>query len=330
MSIRWGILATGGIAAAFTKDLATAGLTATAVGSRSLEKAQAFASKYGLANAHGSYEELVADPEVDIVYVATPHPGHVDGAILALEAGKHVLVEKPFTLNADEARRITELASRKGLLVLEAMWTRFLPHIVRLHEILDAGTLGDVRTVFADHNQNLPKDPEHRLNNPDLGGGALLDLGIYPVSFAVDVLGVPTSVKAIAAKTATGVDRQTAMVLGHEGGRQSLLHAALDTRGPNRSVVIGTLGRVEIEEGWGVAQSFTVFDEAGEVAERFETHIDGRGMQFQALEAERLIEAGEIASPRLSPAESVAIMAVLDEVRAQIGLVYPGEQPKGE
>jgi predicted dehydrogenase len=323
--IGWGILATGGIAGAFTKDLALAGRTVAAVGSRTQESADAFGNKYGIPHRHGSYEALVADPDVDIVYISTPHSHHAAAALLALEAGKHVLVEKPFTLDAAEAREVTELAAEKGLLVLEAMWTRFLPHMIRVHEILDAGTIGDVRTVLADHNQDVPKDLEGRMYRPDLGGGALLDLGVYPVSFAVDILGGPTTVRAVAAFTETGVDRQTAIVMAHSEGRQSVLHAALDTRGPNRASVLGTLGRIELDTVWYSPTSFTVYDAAGEVVERYESRIEGRGMQFQALEAERLIRAGETASPRLSPAESVLIMDVLDDIRREIGLVYPSE-----
>jgi predicted dehydrogenase len=323
--IGWGILATGGIANGFTKDLAVAGLRAVAVGSRSQERADAFGERHSIPHRHGSYESLVADPDVDIVYVATPHSGHAEAALLALEAGKHVLVEKPFTVNAHEARSVTRLAAERQLLVLEAMWTRWLPHMLRLHEILDAGTIGDVRTVLAEHHQDTDKNPEGRMLNPELGGGALLDLGIYPVSFAVDVLGAPHSVLATASFTDTGVDRQTAIVLEHEGGRQSVLHTALDTRGANRAVVLGTLGRIELDPVWYMPTSFTVYDSAGEVVERYESRIEGRGMQFQALEAERLIRAGETASPRLSPAETVRIMEVLDDVRRQIGLSYPGE-----
>lgn len=323
--IGWGILSTAGIADAFVKDLAVGGMTCVAVGSRTQESADEFGERHGIPHRHAGYEALVADPDVDIVYVATPHPFHAEGALLALAAGKHVLVEKPFTLNADQARAVTALAAEKGLLALEAMWTRFLPHMVRLHEIIEAGTLGDVRVVVAGHDQDLPKDPEHRLNNPHLGGGALLDLGIYPVSFAVDILGAPASVSAVACFTDTGVDRQTSMLFEHEDGRQSLLHAALDMRGPNTASVLGTLGRVEIDAVWYQGTSFTVYDSVGEAVERYETAIQGRGMQFQALEAERLIRAGETASPRLSPAETVLIMDVLDDVRRRIGLTYPAE-----
>ena len=206
-SLRWGILGTGGIADLFVTDLLSNGFTVAAVGSRSQEGADAFAARHGIARAHASYEALVADDEIDIVYVATPHPHHADNAELVLNAGKHALVEKPFTVNAAEARRVTELAAEKKLVVLEAMWTRWLPHMRRIRELLAAGALGEVRALIADHDQKLPTDPEHRLQNLQLGGGALLDLGIYPVSFAWDVFGAPASVHAISSPTPTGVDR---------------------------------------------------------------------------------------------------------------------------
>ena len=321
----WGILGPGMIAHAFTRDLLAAGLRPAAVGSRRIESAQEFADTYGIPNAHGSYAELVADDSVDIVYIATPHPFHAGAAKLALEAGKHVLVEKPFTLNEREAREVIALAEERNLLVLEVMWTRFLPHMRRIHEILDAGTLGDIRAVLADHTQLLPSDPTSRLQDPRLGGGALLDLGIYPVSFAIDVLGLPTEVLATSTPTATGVDGQTSIVFRHKGDRLSTLYTALDTRGPNLASVIGTKGRIDIDATWYEATSFTVRDSTGEVLERYESKVDGRGMQYQALEAERVVAAGEIASPLLTPTDSAAIMGVLDTVRTRIGLRYPGE-----
>ncbi len=177
--LRWGILATGGIAGAFASDLRTAGLDLVAVGSRSQESADAFAARFGIPRAHASYEALVADPDVDTVSVSTPHPMHHENARLALEHGKHVLVEKAFTLNRTEAEDLQRLAAERGLLAMEAMWTRYLPHMVRIREILAAGTLGDVRAVSADHTQLLPSDPAHRLNAVELGGGALLDLGVF-------------------------------------------------------------------------------------------------------------------------------------------------------
>ncbi len=323
--IRWGILGTGGIAHAQTTDLLGNGFTVTAVGSRGQDSADAFAAEFGIPTAHGSYEALVADPDVDIVYVSTPHPFHAEAALLALNAGKHVLVEKPFTLNAAEAREVVDTAARNHLVVLEAMWNRFLPHTLRIREIIAAGTLGDVRTLIADHNQNLPKDPKHRINDPALGGGALLDLGVYPISFAFDLFGTPSSVQAIAAKTATGVDRQTAILFGYGDGQQAVLHTALDTLGPNTAVIIGTAGRIEIDSVWYTPTGFTVYDSEGAVVERFEHEVKNRGMQFQAWEAERLIAAGLTAGDILPPEESVRVMETLDEIRRQIGLSYPGE-----
>lgn len=323
IGLRWGILATGGIARSFTQDLLDAGHTVAAVGSRAPGAAQAFATEFGIPRAHGSYEQLAADPDVDVIYVATPHPMHLDAALLAIAAGKHVLVEKPLTLTAAQATRIADAAAAAGVVAMEAMWTRFLPHMVQLRALIAAGAIGDVRTVIADHTQALPTDPSHRLQNPELGGGALLDLGIYPVSFAVDVLGLPTAVQAHATMTPTGVDRQTAMILEHEGGRQSVLHCALDTAGSNRAVVIGTQGAIELDRVWYTPTALTRYDRDWRVVERFEPEVSGRGMQFQAAELERRV-SGEPPSS-LPIDESVAIMGVLDRVRALIGLRYPGE-----
>ena len=324
-SLRWGILGTGWIAEQFVADILASGFTVAAVGSRSEDSATAFAQRFGIATAHPSYEALVADPDIDIIYVATPHPLHAENSTLAVNAGKHVLVEKPFTLNAGEAEKLVDLAAEKNIVVLEAMWTRWLPHMVRLREIIAAGTIGDVRTVIADHNQKLPSDPKHRINNPELGGGALLDLGIYPVSFAWDILGEPTSVNAISSPTVTGVDRQTAVLLGYADGQQAVLHTALDTAGPNAASVIGTKGWIALKGTFYIPTSFTVYDSEGTVVEEFDGAVSERGMQFQAWEAERLVAAGVTAGDVLPPSQSVAIMRTLDEIRRQIGLAYPGE-----
>ncbi|MFE4543233.1 Gfo/Idh/MocA family protein [Arthrobacter sp. NPDC056727] len=320
--IRWGILGTGFIAGLQTQDLADHGFTVHAVGSRTLEASKSFAEEFGIPTAHGSYEALAADPDVDVVYVATPHTFHHAHALLALNAGKHVLVEKPFTINAREAQDIVTLAKQKGLVVLEAMWSRFLPHMARLREIIAEGSLGQVRKVTASHNQNLPKDPAHRLNDPALGGGALLDLGVYPVSFAFDVLGKPDNIGASAAMTATGVDRQTAAIFEYPDGQQAIVDCALDTASNNRAAIIGTDGWIDVEPTWYNPTPFTRFDNQGNVVERFDQPVSGRGMQYQAAEMERLIRAGLTAGTVLPPGESVAVMAAMDEIRRQIGLKY--------
>jgi predicted dehydrogenase len=324
--LRWGILGTGFIADLQVRDLVDNGFAVQAVGSRSLETSQAFASRFGIPTAHGSYEDLAADPDVDVVYVATPHVFHHENALLALNAGKHVLVEKAFTINARQAQEIVDLAAGKGLVALEAMWTRFLPHMARLREIVAGGTLGEVRKVVASHNQDLPKDPAHRLNDPALGGGALLDLGVYPVSFSFDVFGAPQRILASAALTATGVDRQTAAIFEYADGQQALVDCALDTAGNNRAAIIGTGGWVEIESVWYNPTPFTRYDASGNIVERFDEPVQGRGMQYQAAELERLVREGLTAGTLLPPGESVAIMAALDEVRRQIGLTYDADR----
>ena len=325
-SIRWGILATGGIAHSFTNDLLRNGHTVQAVGSRSLTSAQAFATEFGIGTAHASYQALVNDPEVDVIYVSTPHPFHAEHAALALNAGKHVLIEKPIALNAREARQIVDLAASKNLLVMEAMWTRFLPHMVRIREILAAGTLGEVRSLLADHTQDLPDDPTHRLNSLELGGGALLDLGVYPVNFAHAVFGPPDTILASASFKATGADAQVATIFRYPDGQIATTFSASDTRGPTAASIIGTHGRIDIDGVWYGPTSFRVLDNTGAVLEAFApAEFTGRGMQFEAVEVETLIRADKISSDIMPVEESVAIMATLDVVRAQIGLRYPGE-----
>ena len=324
--LRWGILGTGWISTQMTSDLILTGHVVTAVGSRTQEAADAFAATHGIPTAHASYEDLVADPQVDVIYVGTPHPYHYANTVLALNAGKHVLLEKPFTLNAAEARKIVDLAASKKLVVLEAMWTRWMPHMIRIRELLAAGALGELRSLIVDHDQKLPTNVEHRIQNPDLGGGALLDLGIYPISFAWDVFGEPSSVYALSSPTpVTGVDQNDAIVLGYPDGTKAIINTVLDAAGPNTAVLVGTEARIEIDPVWYNPTSFSLIDPDGTVIERFEQKVPGRGMQFQADELERLVAAGEIAGTILPPSQTVAIMGTLDEIRSQIGLTYPGE-----
>ncbi len=324
-ALRWGILGTGWIADLFVKDLQLTGHAVSGVGSRTQASADQFAARFGIPNAHGSYDSLVADPEVDIVYVATPHPMHAANAMAALNAGKHVLVEKPFTLNAAEARAVVDLAKARNLVVLEAMWTRFLPHMRRIREVVASGVLGTVRSVVADHTRDLPDDPAHRLNAMELGGGALLDLGIYPIAFAWDILGRPEEIQAMARFKATGADAEVTTMFRHAGGALSTTISSSDNAGRNVATIQGTEARIEIDATWYVPTSFRVLDAEDRVIERYVSEVPGRGMQFQADEIERLVTAGLLAGEILPPEESVAIMQTLDTIRAQIGLRYPGE-----
>ncbi|YCI95105.1 Gfo/Idh/MocA family oxidoreductase [Arthrobacter sp. R3-55] len=326
-SIRWGILGAGRIATAQTQDLIDYGFTVQAVGCRSLDSSRAFSARFGIPDAHESYEGLVANSEVDVIYVATPHTFHHTHALLALNAGKHVLVEKPFTINVHEAQEIVALAEINGLVVLEAMWTRFLPHMVRIREIIKEGLLGEIRKITASHNRNLPKDPAHRLNNPALGGGALLDLGVYPISFAFDIFGAPQQIQASAAKTTTGVDRQTAVIFTYPHGEQALLDCALDAAGANRATIIGTEGWISIESVWNQSATFGRYDNQGHLVEVFTHPAKGRGMQFQAMEMESLIKKLPTAGTILPPQDSIAIIAAMDIIRQQICLNYDADHP---
>jgi predicted dehydrogenase len=324
-TLRWGILATGWIAEQFTRDLQLTGRPVVAVGSRSQKAAERFAARFGIPRTHASYADLAADPEVDIVYVATPHPMHAANAIMALEAGKHVLVEKAFTINAAEAQRVVDAADRHGRVVLEAMWTRFLPHMVRVREILASGQLGDIISLVADHTQDLPDDPGHRLNDLALGGGALLDLGIYPISFAWDVLGEPTRIEAMARFKPTGADAEVATLFRHRNGAISTTLSASDAAGPNTASIIGTKGRIDIGQVWYLPANLRVYDNEHRLVEEYVSNVAGRGMQYQAAEIEHLIQTGQSAGTILPPTETVAIMQTLDTIREQIGLRYPGE-----
>lgn len=321
----WGILSTGWIADRFTTDLQDAGLRVAAVGSRTTERARAFAHQHGIPAAHGSWEALAADPSVDVVYVATPHSSHADAARVALEHGKHVLIEKPFTLNAGEAERLLTLAADRGLIALEAMWTRWLPHMIEVRRIIASGEIGDPQLLIVDHTQALPDDPHHRLNDPSLGGGALLDLGVYPVSFGHDLFGEPEEIVATAAMTATGVDQRVSGTLVHAGGAHTVFTAASNVAGPNRAAIVGTRGSIDIDATWYTPTSFTIRNREKEIVRTVAPAFEGIGMQYQAIEVERLIADGRTESESLTGAQTVAVMRTLDRIRATIGLVYPGE-----
>jgi predicted dehydrogenase len=258
----------------------------------------------------------VADPSVDVVYVATPHPMHRDNAILALRAGKPVLVEKPFAINAVEAAEIVAVAREQGLFAMEAMWTRFLPHIAVVRDWLALRALGEIVTVTADHGQWFAEDAGSRLFAPELGGGALLDLGIYPVSFASMILGTPNRVAAVIDLAFTGVDAQTSMVFGYESGAQAVLGCTLRAKSPTRASIVGTDARIEIDGDFYAPAAVTLVPRQGEPTRIPSTH-EGRGLRHQADEVARRLAAGELESPFMPLDESISIMQTMDTVRAQ-------------
>jgi predicted dehydrogenase len=325
--VRWGILGPGGIAGAFAwavREFTRGELVA--VGSRAMDRAEEFARRYDVSRAHSSYDALVGDPDVEVVYVATPHSAHAEHALLAVEAGKHVLVEKAFTRNAPEAERVFAAAQRQGVFVMEAMWTRFLPHITQLHEVLGRGEIGEVVGVFADHGQNMRRHPPtHRLHDPALAGGALLDLGVYPISFAVDLLGAPDRVVSLGSRTETGVDGQVSVTLGFGDRVQAALHTTLWAQTPTTAVVFGSTGRIELFPHFYRPTAFDVIDDAGS-RRTFGAGADvAGGMQFEAAEVARCVAEGRQQSDRMTWRSTLDVMRTLDEVRRQVGVVFPGE-----
>jgi predicted dehydrogenase len=324
-AVRWGVLGAGNIAASFSDGVRErTAATVTAVGSRSVDKAEAFADAHAPgARAHGSYESLVADDDVDVVYVATPHSHHLEHALLAIEAGKHVLVEKPITRSTAEARTLLDAAQAAGVFCMEAVWTRFLPHVAALRAAIARGEIGEVRAVMADFDIHVPFDATHRLFAPGLAGGALLDLGIYPITLAHDLLGVPATVLAHGTLAETGVDDHVGMIFAYDGGAQALLHTSTGAHGGAGARIIGTRGRIEIPQFFFGPTGFEVLRDDG-TSWTF-TSPEGEGKAYEAAEVARCLAAGETQSSRMPWSATLEVMGLLDDVRAQLGVVYPGE-----
>lgn len=316
-SLRWGVIGTGSIAGSFVADMRlTDSGRVVAVGSRQIDSANRFADRYDIPNRHGSYQSLVADGEVDVVYVATPHPMHYPNTMLALRAGKPALVEKPFTMNAAEARELVETARAAGLFLMEAMWTRFLPHIAQIRRLVSEGALGEIVSVSADHGQWFPLDPASRLFAPELGGGALLDLGVYTVSFASMLLGAPHRIVSLITPAFTGVDGETSMVFRYAGGAQAILSCTCLAQTPCRAAIAGTDARIEIDAKFYAPTTFTLIPRSGEPV-RFDEPHEGHGLRHQADEVARCLREGLGESPMMPLDESVSIMRTMDTVLAQ-------------
>ena len=324
-TVRWGILGTGRIARIFAEALKdTPGAQLAGVASRGIDNAHAFAREFGAAAAYGSYQALADAGDIDIIYIATPHPMHAQNALMALHAGKGVLCEKAFTINRREAAQVVALAREKKLFLMEAMWTRFLPALAEVRRVIASGEIGPVHQVTSDFGFAMAQGPEHRLFNPALGGGALLDLGIYPLSIAVALLGPVASVQAQAEMGATGVDVQTAFTLRHEGGGMSVCACSLRARTPNELTVAGELGYVRMNTQFNCAQSISVVLADG-TSRTVETPFIGNGYAHEVIEAQRCFNAGLIESPGMTHDETLALMGVMDSVREQIGLRYAAD-----
>lgn len=324
-TISWGILGTGKIAKAMAEGLReTAGAELVAVASRSRDSAEAFGAAYGVPRRHASYQTLADDPEVDVIYIATPHPMHHENALMCLNAGKALLVEKSFTVNRREAEEVVALARAKKLFVMEAMWSRFMPAIVEAKRIVDSGEIGVPASVSADFGFAADVGPEHRVLNPALGGGSLLDLGIYPLSLAAFFLGPVVSAQAVGELGATGVDVQASFALKHESGAVASCSSSLRARTPCELTISGDKGFVRLNPRFHYTESLTV--ELADGGKR-ELHIprSGNGYPHEAAEVVRCLRAGLLESPVMPLDESVALMGILDTMRAQIGVRYSAD-----
>ena len=326
--IRWGILGTGKIAKAFAAALQeTPDAKLVAVASRTADSAASFGAEYGAERCHGSYQALADDAGVDVIYIATPHPMHHENALMCLNGGKAVLVEKSFTMNRRQAEDIIALARQKKLFVMEAMWTRFMPAVIEAKRIVDSGEIGKLANVTADFGFTADAGPEHRLFNPELGGGELVDLVMYRVLMAFFFLGPVNAVKAQAEMAATGVDMQTAFTLAHEGGGVSSCSCSLRSRTPTELTISGDKGFVRLHDRFHNTEkiSVTLVDGSSRSERTLELPRSGNGYTHEAQEVGRCLRAGLIESPVMTHEETLRIMGVLDTIREQIGLRYSAD-----
>jgi predicted dehydrogenase len=319
--IRWGILSTGTIARHFVEDLRTMpDAEVAAVGSRTVEAAERFAQEYGIPRTHGSWQSLAGDPEVDVVYVATPHSAHHAATLTCLRAGKPALTEKPFTLDLEEAEDLVETARGAGLFLMEAMWTRCFPVLRTVVGLVAEGAIGEVTSVHGDFSVSVDVPVTHRMRARELGGGALLDLGVYPVWFAQAFLGDPRSVTAHARLSPEGIDENTGVVLGYPSGAVATLTCSMVGDGPRTATVVGTTGRIELARDFFRPRRFALC--RGEAREEFESPYEGWGYHFEAAEVHRCLREGLTESPVVPLDGTLAVMSTLDAVRDRIGVFY--------
>ncbi|HSG29519.1 MAG TPA: Gfo/Idh/MocA family oxidoreductase [Candidatus Krumholzibacterium sp.] len=325
-TIRWGILGPGRISRKFAAGLQTAeGAEIAAVGSRSLERAERFAAEFNVRSVHGSYISLLEDDSVDAVYIGTPHSFHRVHTVLALRSGRHVLVEKPFAINAAEAAEMIAAAREEKLALMEAMWMRFMPSIREACRLIEAGIIGDVRRVEADFGFRAGFDPKDRLFDPHLGGGALLDVGIYPLSLAHMLLGEPETIGGTAHLGETGVDEESTAILGYPGGIQAVLTMAVNRDTACGASILGTEGSVTIPPAWWRSERILLV-EKGRSQRAIDLPFKGNGYTGEAEEFMEVIRGGGTESELMSLDESLSVMRTMDRIRKHWGLRYPMER----
>ena len=322
--LRWGILGLGKIAKQFASGLsALDDAELVAVGSRTQENADTFGQEFDVQRCHGSYHALADDPEVDAVYVATPHSLHRENTILCLKAGKAVLCEKPFTINQGETQDMIEVARAEGRFLMEAMWTRFLPTMYKVREWLSEGRIGDVRIVTGNFGYRMGPNSKGRLFDPELGGGALLDVGVYPVSFASMVLGgPPESISSSMQFGQNGVDEQAGMLLTYEGA-MALVYTDIRASTPQEAEILGTEGSIRLHPPFWRGTTATL--KVGSEEETVELPYRGNGYECEAEEVKRCLDEGKLESDVMPLQESLTVMQTLDRIREQWKYRYPME-----
>ncbi len=324
--IRWGILGTGNIAKQFARGLqALPDAELVAVGSRNADTATAFADEFNVPRRHATYAALAQDDAVDIIYVSSPHQAHKDDSILCLKSGKGVLCEKPFAINRAEAQTMVDTARTEKRFLMEAMWTRFLPAIAQVRAWLKEGVIGEVRMVQADFGFCAQLDPESRLFDPNFGGGSLLDVGVYAVSFASMVFGgPPTEIQSLAHIGVTKVDEHAAMVLGYSGGALALLASAVRANTSQEARVIGTEGLIHVPSPFWRSPK-VVLALNGKDPQEVELPYEGNGYNYEAAAAGDCLRDGRLEHEVMPLDETLSIMDTMDRIRAQWGLRYPME-----
>jgi dihydrodiol dehydrogenase / D-xylose 1-dehydrogenase (NADP) len=324
-AVRWGILGPGSIAHRFAEGLSVIpDAELVAVGSRSSERADAFADEFGIPKRHGSYADLANDPDVDAIYVSTPHPFHKEYSILCLKAGVAVLCEKPMSINTQQAKEMIDCARAEKKFLMEAMWTRFLPVIVKVREWLDEGAIGEPRMLTADFGFRSGWNPQGRLLNPEMAGGGLLDVGVYTVAMAYMVFGKPSRVTSMAHIGETGVDEQAAMILGYDAGQMALLSCAIRTNTPQEARIMGTEGSIHIPNFWHSTSA--TLHASGKEPVRADMPFEGNGYNYEAVEVMRCLREGKLESDVMPLDESLSIAETMDQMRARWGLRYPMEE----
>lgn len=319
----WGIIGAGKIALKFASDLLLLNNAKLyAVASNDYNRAKLFAKESGATKAYGSYEELVNDENIDIVYIASYHVRHYSNTLLCLKNNKPVLVEKPIAINKLQALKMIEIAREKNIFLMEALWTRFLPSFLKCKELVESGVIGDISLIHSDFCIKPPFDAEGRLYNPALGGGSLLDIGLYPIFLALTMAGNPIELKAQATFASTGVDNECSMLLKHNNNVLSVLYCSLINTGRTEAIIHGTKGKIRINTMWHIPTTIDFLpDDAQPV--HFSFAESGNGYQYEAAEVMRCLDKGLTESPSFNWQNSIDLISVLDQIRKEVGIVYP-------